>query len=135
MNLRNKKELAAKTFNVGKARITFVNSSLKDIGEAITKKDLKDLKEEGAIIIKDRKGRKKITKKKSRRSTGNIKKKVNTRKRDYVIMTRKLRRNLAELKKKGELSREEVKEMRKRIRNKDFKSKAHLKQHIKEISK
>jgi len=132
MNLRNKKELAAKTFSVGKARIAFVKSSLKDIGEAITRRDLQDLKEEGAIIIKEGKGRKKIIKKKARRSTGNIRKKVNTRKRDYVIMTRKLRRYVADLKKKGELSREEVKEIRKRIRNKDFKSKAHLKQHIKE---
>lgn len=130
MNLRKKKNLAAKTFNVGKDKIAFVESSLKEIGEAIAKRDLKDLKEEGAIIIKDKKGRKKNLKKKTRRSTGNIRKKVNKRKQEYVIITRKLRKYLADLKKKKELSREEVIEIRKKIRNRNFKSKANLKQYV-----
>lgn len=133
MNLRKKKELAAKTFKVGKARISFVKSSLKEIGEAITKRDLQELKQEGAIIVNNKKGKKKNLKKKAKRSTGNIRKKVNTRKRDYVIMTRKLRQHVADLKKQSTLTREEVKEIRKKIRNKQFKSKAHLKQHIKEL--
>ena len=133
MNLRKKKELAAKTFNVGKGRISFVKSSLKEIGEAITKNDLKELKQEGAIIIKNKKGKKKNFRKKVKRSTGNIRKKVNTRKRDYVIITRKLRRYLVDLKKQGSLTGEELKEIRKKIRNKQFKSKANLKQHIGEL--
>lgn len=133
MNLKKKKNLAAKTFNVGKERIAFVKSSLKDVGEAITKRDLRDLKEEGAIIIKDKKGRKKNLRKRKKRSTGNIRKKVNKRKQEYVVITRKLRKHVAELKKTKELSREEIKEIRKKIRNKNFKSKANLKQHIKEL--
>ena len=135
MNLKKKKELAAKTFEVGKARIAFVKSSLKEIGEAITKRDLKDLKEEGAIIIKNKKGRKKNLKRRKKRSTGNIRKKVNKRKQEYVIITRKLRRYIAELKKKEEISKEEFKEIRKKIRNKSFKSKTNLKQHLEDLKK
>lgn len=130
MNLRSKKELAAKALKVGKERIVFVKERLEDIKEAITKQDIRDLKQEGAIKVKNISGRKKNVKKKSRRSPGNVRKKVNTRKRDYVIMTRKLRSYVAEMKKQGRLSAEEVKELRKKIRNKMFRSKAHLREHI-----
>jgi len=68
--------------------------------------------------------------KKTRRSPGNIRKKVNKRKQEYVIMTRKLRKYAAEMKKQGRLSKEEVIDIRKKIRNKVFRSKAHLKEYI-----
>lgn len=129
MNLSKKKQLAVRTLKVGKGRIVFVNSRLDEIKEAITKQDIRDLKEDKAIIIKNIHGRKR-TKKKTRRSTGNIRKKVKTRKKDYVIMTRKLRGYVKELNKKGELSLEEVKEIRKKIRNKIYRSKAHLREQI-----
>ena len=129
MNLRRKKELAAKTFNVGKDRIQFVDARKDDIKEAIAREDMKQLKDDGAIRIKEPKGRKKIRKKK-RRTTGNIKKKVKTRKRDYVLLTRKLRKYLKELEKHGKISKEEKKELRKKIRDKDFKSHAQLKEYI-----
>lgn len=136
MKLNKKKELAAKALKVGKDRISFVDARLEDIKEAITKQDIKDLKEEGAIIVKEVKGRKKkINTKRKRRSIGNIRKKVNTRKRDYVIITRKLRRYVRELKEQGKLSGDEVKDIRKRIRNKEFKSKAHMKQLLGGIKK
>jgi large subunit ribosomal protein L19e len=136
MKLNKKKELAAKALKVGKDRISFVSARLEDIKESITKQDIKDLKEEGAIIVKEVKGRKKkINTKRKRRSVGNIRKKVNTRKKDYVIMTRKLRAQVKELKDQGKLSREEVKEIRKKIRNREFKSKAHMKQLIGGIKK
>lgn len=135
MNLRKKKALATKILNVGKKRITFVNSRLDEIKEAITRQDIKDLHKEGAIKIKEIKGSKKNLKKKKKRSTGNIKKKVNTRKRDYVIMTRKLRAYTKEIFKQGKLSKEDVKEIRKKIRNKIFKSKAHLKEYIEDLKK
>lgn len=130
MNLRRKKELAAKTFNVGKDRIEFVEARKNDIKEAIAKEDMRQLKNDGAIKIKEIKGRTKVRKKK-RRTTGNVRKKVKTRKRDYVLLTRKLRRYIRELFKKGTITREEKKELRKRIRNKDFKSYAQLKEYIK----
>lgn len=130
MNLRNKKELAARALKVGKERIIFVEARKDEIKEAITKQDIRDLNADGAIMIKEKSGRKKNTKKKGRRSTGQIRKKVNKRKQEYVIMTRKLRTYAAEMKKQGMLSPEEVKEIRKRIRNRMFRSKAHLKDYI-----
>lgn len=130
MNLAKKKELAARTLKVGKERVQFSIARLEEIKEAITKQDIKDLQKEGAIKVKDISGRKKNTKKKVRRSTGNIRKKVNHRKQEYVLMTRKLRNYVSELRKQDRLSVEESKEIRKKIRNRIFKSKANLKDYI-----
>lgn len=131
MNLSKKKELAARTLNIGKKRIVFLHSRIAEIKEAITKQDIRDLKKDGAIKIKNIKGRKKkIKKKRKGKSPGNIRKKVNTRKQDYVKITRKLRNYIKEMRKQGKLSREEAKEIRKKIRNRVFKSKANLKEYI-----
>jgi large subunit ribosomal protein L19e len=127
MNLRKKKALTARTFGVGLARVEFVEARLEEIKEAITKQDIRDLQKDGAIIIKNIKGRRNKMKKKSR-SAGNIRKKVNKRKKEYVTMTRKLRKHLAENKEK--LTGKERIDIRKKIRNRFFKSKAHLKEHI-----
>ncbi|MBU1129381.1 MAG: hypothetical protein KJ949_01995 [Nanoarchaeota archaeon] len=130
MNLRKKKELASRTLGVGKKRITFVEPRLDEIKEAITKQDIRDLKKDGAIVINKISGRTKNLKVKVKRSVGNIRKKVNKRKKVYVILTRKLRKHVASEKRSGGLSREDTKEIRKKIRNRMFKSKAHLKEHI-----
>ncbi len=133
MNLRNKKELAARTFKIGKDRISFVESRKEEIKEALTKQDMKDLRKDGAITIKEAKGRRKNIKKKKRRTTGNIRKKVNNRKKEYVIITRKLRRYIKEIFNQGRISNEEKKEIRKKIRNRDFKNLAQLKRYIKDM--
>jgi large subunit ribosomal protein L19e len=130
MNLRAKKQLAANTFGVGKSRIAFVNERIEEIKEAITKQDMRNLQKDGAIIIKEIRGRSKNINKKKKNGMGNVRVKVNTRKRDYVILTRKLRKVLADKKKKGEIDRKEIKEIRKKIRNKMFKSKVHLNEYI-----
>ena len=92
MNLRKKKQLAKNTLGIGENRIVFVKPRLDEIKEAITKQDIRDLVKSGAIIIKKIKGRKTVVKRKRRRGTGKIRMKVNTRKQDYVILTRKLRK-------------------------------------------
>ena len=130
MKLGKKKNLAARTFKVGKKRIVFVKARSEEIKEAITKQDIKDLHKDGAIIVKDIQGRKKRKKKQKRRTPGNVRKRVKTRKKDYATLARKLRLHIAELKKQGKLSREEVTEIRKKIRNKMFRSLAHLKEYI-----
>lgn len=130
MNLGKKKRLAARTLNVGKERIVFLASRLKQIKESITKQDIRDLKKEGAIIVKEIKGRKKKKKSSKRKGFGKIKKKVNKRKEKYVIMTKKLRKYVAEMKKKGKISKEEFYDVRKKIRNKAFRSKNHLKEYL-----
>lgn len=129
MNLAKKKNLAAKVFKVGKERIVFVKSRLNEIKEAITKQDMRDLKNDGAILIKETKGRKKI-KRKGKRSVGKIKKRVNKRKKTYIILTRKLRRYLGSLKAQGKISKEEYSEIRKKIRDSFFRSKVHIKEYL-----
>jgi len=129
MNLAKKKALAAKVFCVGKARIIFAKARLNEIKDAITKQDMRDLKNDGAILIRDVKGRKKVKRTGGRRGPGNVKIKVNARKKDYIIMTRKLRRQVNSFKSQGKISKEESVDLRKKIRNKFFKSKNHLREY------
>ena len=131
MKLNKKKELAAKTLKVGKRRIILSEERLDEIKEAITKQDIKDLNKSGAIKIKEIKGRKKIKKRTTKRRAGKIKKKVNKRKQQYVKITRKLRAYIKELKNQGKIENEEYKDLRKKIRARDFKSKAQLKEYLK----
>lgn len=126
MNLANKKELAAKTLGVGKGRIIFDNSRIDEIKEAITKQDIRDLNSSGAIKIKEIGGRRKNIKRKHRRGVGKIKVKVNTRKQDYVKLTRKLRDYVQKLKEQGKIDLAKYKELRKQIRNKSYRSKKNL---------
>jgi len=135
MNLRRKKQLAAKVLKVGKNRITFSTENLSEIKEAITKQDIKDLYADGIITIKPIKGRKKIKKRKTRRGPGKIKKKVNKRKQVYVKITRKLRTYIKQLKAKGMISNELYRELRKKTRMRAFRSQAHLKEYLTNVEK
>lgn len=131
----NKKDLAARALKIGKDRIKFVKFRLDEIKDAITKQDIRDLVEAGAIIIKPIKGRKTNVKRKNRRGPGKIKKKVKKRKQEYVKITRKLRKHVKILKNQGSLSKEESKQLRKEIRNRTFRSKASLKLNIEGMRK
>lgn len=133
MKLDKKKALAVRTLGVGKSRIVFNNSRLDEIKEAITKQDIKDLVLKGAISVKEIKGRKTKKVRKTRRRKGSIKKIVNTRKRDYMTLTRKFRSYVAKLKKNGLISRENYIELRKQIRLKAFKSLVNIKEKIREM--
>ena len=130
MNLAKKKNLAAKVFGVGKGRVVFIKSRLNEIKEAITKQDMRELKMDGAIKIREIKGRKTKPNEKQKKGPGKIKKNVNKRKREYMAATRKLRKYLYHIKSQGGISKEEYEDARKKIRNRFFKSKSHLKEHI-----
>ena len=133
MNLSKKKELATRTLKIGKERIVFVNSRLSEIKEAITKQDIRDLKNDGAIVIKNISGRKKVEKRTRKRKAGKIKKRVSKRKREYILATRKLRRHVSILKNDEKVSREDVLDLRKKIRNRFFRSKNHLREYLEEL--
>lgn len=135
MNLSKKKTLAATALKVGKGRVKFVEERSDEIKEALTKQDVKDLVKEGAIQVKEVSGRTKVVGRKRKRGPGKIKKKVNKRKQEYVIMTRKLRAYSNEMHKQGKISKEEKDEIRKKIRNRLFRSKANLKQYIGDLKK
>lgn len=133
MNLNKKKALAAKVLNVGKGRIIFKSENLKELKEAITRQDIKQLYSEGIVKIREIKGRRKIIKRKYRRGPGKIKMKVNKRKQEYVKITRKLRGYLASLRNMGLIDRELYKKIRTKIRMRDFKSKFNMKEYLKNL--
>lgn len=132
MNLAKKKELASKVLGVGKGRIVFTEGRLNEIKEAISRQDIIDLNKSGAISIREVNGRKKIVGRKNRRRVGKIKKRVNVRKKEYVIITRKLRTFVRGLFRTGKISNKERIELRKQIRSRKFKSKRHLKENLEE---
>jgi large subunit ribosomal protein L19e len=131
MNLRNKKKLIARTLKVGIDRIVIDQERIEEIKEAITRQDIKDLKKQKIIKIKEKKGRKKNVKRKTKKRGGSVRKKIKRRKQDYVKITRKLRKHVKGLKKKGEITREENIDLRKKIKARTFKSLGHLREAVK----
>ena len=132
MNLNKKKQLASRVLMVGKNRIVFDISRLSEIKEAITKQDILELHKEKIILIKDKHGRlngKKV--KKRKRGPGKRKKNLKKRKEKYMILTRKLRGYILELKKQEKISKERYRELRKKIKASEFKSKSNLKESLK----
>jgi len=130
MKLDLKKKLAAKTLKVGVGRVILNEDRLADIKEAITKQDIRDLVANGAISVREVKGRKTNVKRKTRRRIGKIKIKVNKRKQEYVRMTRKLRDYIKKMKEQEVVDNEKYKDVRKKIRNRVYKSKRHLKEQL-----
>ncbi len=129
MDLYKKKALAARTLNVGEGRIRFNSQNINEIKEAITKQDIRDLVASKAIFVNPIKGRK-VNSPRKRRRAGSIRMRPNSRKRDYIVLTRKLRGYLSEIRKQGKLTTEEFIKLRKGIRSKTFKNKNNLKEHI-----
>ena len=135
MKLENKKKFAAKVLGVGMGRIIFNKSRLEEIKEAMTRQDVRDLFNDGAIMLKNIKGRLTIEKRKTRRRAGSIRHKTINKKREYIIITRKLRKYLVELLKGEQITKEQYLLLRKEIRASDFKSKAHLKDRMRLFNK
>ena len=87
MKLENKKALASRALGVGKGKIVFNVNRLGEIKEAITKQDIKDLYSDGAIIVKESKGRKAVERRHNRRRFGKVRKKVVDKKGKYMLIT------------------------------------------------
>ncbi len=135
MKLEGKKQLVARTFNVGEGRVVFNRERLAEIKEAITKQDIRDLVESGAIHIREIKGQKKNDTVRVRRRAGSVRKHVNNRKAEYVMFVRKMRAYLLELKKQETLSKEHFLQMRKELRSRHVKTKGQLKERIAHLKK
>lgn len=130
MKLEKKKALAARTLGVGKGRIMFNTQRLSEVKEAITKQDIIDLHNQGAIIIKEVKGRKKVRPSKSRRRQGSVRKKISKGKTPYVTITRKLRAYLKTQLEKGSLTKEQYWKLRKEIKTHTYKTLPRFKERI-----
>ena len=131
MKLENKKRFAAKVLGVGAGRIVFNQVRLAEIKEAMTRDDIRNLFNEGAIFIKETKGRLKVVKRHTRRRAGSKKQPAKDTKRGYMIIARKLRNYLSELKRAEKLTKERFLMLRQEIRASGFRNKEHLKERIK----
>ena len=80
MKLKIQKRLAAQILKSSKSNIWLDSSRSDYIKDAITKQDIRDLKSDGVIIVKEIKGKKEKTKKTKRRGPVKIKKNVSKRK-------------------------------------------------------
>jgi len=126
MNLRNKKQLAARVLGIGVNRVIFDASRLDEIKESLTRQDIKDLLKSRAVTIREARGKRKKIKRTTRRGEGKRKKIVGKRKKEYMILVRKLRKTLKNLKNAGTITKESYKDLRKKVKAKAFKSRAHL---------
>lgn len=129
MDLSKKRALVARTFGIGVGRVMFNVNRIDEIKEAITKQDIRDLAASKAIFIREIGGRR-VNAPRKRRRAGSIRMRPNSRKRDYMVLTRKLRAYVAELRKHETITYAEFIILRKEIRSKQFKSKAHMKERI-----
>jgi large subunit ribosomal protein L19e len=133
MKLEKKKELVARTLDVGKARIRLNPSRLSEIKEAITKQDIRDLLASGAIIVLPGLGRKKVERKQKKRTPGKVRMRIVDTKRRYITLTRKFRSYLFTLRKTGKISEENYLKLRKEIKASVFRDINHLKERILQI--
>lgn len=130
MKLEGKKAFIAEVLGVGKGRIVLNSTRLQEIKESLTRQDIRDLYAQGAILVKDPRGRKKVEKRTIRRKMGSIKKRPINTKRKYMHLTRKLRAFIAHLRIQGKLTDEKYKKIRTQIRASAFNSLGHLKEHL-----
>jgi len=133
MNLRKKKRLVARTLKIGVSRVKLDSEMKEEIKEAITRQDIRELKKEKIVGIKEKKGRRKKRKRKTKRKQGSIKKKVKKRKEEYVKLVRKLRGYIKDLKNKGKINKEQYYDLRKKIKVRKFKNLSQLKNFLSEV--
>ncbi|MDD4353308.1 MAG: 50S ribosomal protein L19e [Candidatus Nanoarchaeia archaeon] len=140
MDLFNQKELAARTFKVGKKRIKLNPDKQDKLKDAITRFDLRKLKGT-AITVKNKKGvstvranKLKEQKKKGRKKGAGNKKGPKysriSRKQLWINKVRTQRKLLKELKDKSILSKEIYRKIYNMISGGFFRSRAHLKLYI-----
>ncbi|MCK5022684.1 MAG: 50S ribosomal protein L19e [Candidatus Aenigmarchaeota archaeon] len=141
MNVSSQKKLAAKVLKVGIGRVNISNE--KDVGDAITRNDIRGLIAKGTIVKKAKKGSCKIPskhrrsqKKKGRRSGKGSKKGASqtkkTNKRQWIEKVRPLRKMLRELRDSGKIERSDYRKLYSMVHGGAFRSKKHLLLHLKE---
>ena len=134
MKLERKKELVSRALGIGKGRVRFNNDRLAEVKEAITKQDMKDLLESGAVYILPVSGRKAIVRRERRRTTGKIRMKVVDKKRRYITLTRKFRKYLVALRNQSKVNEEVYQKIRREIKASAFKDINHFKERITQLT-
>ncbi len=143
MNVKTKKRITKSLFDVGNKRVWIDSSKLKDVKEAITKKDIKKLVKNEVIIIKQKKGQsrfriRKIRKQrtKGRRSgIGSRKGSSNariSRKLQWRIKVRNQRELLKSFRDKVLISKKTYRLLYKKVKGGFFRNKRHIEIYLSE---
>jgi len=143
MNLQVQRRIAADILKAGINRVSFDESRLNEIKEAITKADLRNLINDGAIILNQINGKSnfrsnklKIQRRKGKRRGMGSRKGTKTarltRKTTWMIKVRVQRKFIKLLKEKKYLSVQNYRIMYKMIKSNMFRSKRHLKLYLDE---
>jgi large subunit ribosomal protein L19e len=144
MDLRSQKSMAAKILKCGASRIRIdagTEDARKEIGEALTREDIRILIRKGLIRKVQKKGSSRaktrkilIQKRKGRRKgTGSRKGGRKTRKKAAWIRTaRPLRRFLRKLRDSGQIDKKDYRKLYMRIKGGMFRNKKHLMFYLKE---
>lgn len=138
MRLSSQKRLAADVLRASSKRVKFSQARLGEIKEAITKLDIKNLINDGAIILNPKKGvsrgrarkHQEQRRKGRRKGPGSKKGTTNARiaqKRVWINKVRLQRSFLSELKKSDLLKENLYKQIRAKVKSGFFRNKKHLK--------
>ena len=146
MNLRSKKEIVARLLKVGISRVVFNPNRLNEIKEAITRQDFKKLIVQGAILTKPKsgvsKGRIRHNLKQKRKGRqhgqgsreGKFGARVGTTKQVWVNKIRAQRLLIKELSDKNLVTKETLRDLRKKAKGSYFRNVRHIKLHLTEKS-
>ena len=140
-DLRAQKRLASEVLDVGKNRLWFDPERQGDIADAITRDDIRELVDEGAITAKDKKGnsRGRARERQQKRSyghqkgAGSRKGKAGARqnpKKDWTSRIRAQRTKMRELRDDGDLEPAEYRELYDQAGGGEFDSVADLERYI-----
>lgn len=141
MDLKNQKRMAAEIMDVGENRVWMNPDELEQIDEALTRQDIRNLIEGGAIQKRDvegnskgRAGHKKKQKEKGRRKgQGSRKGSQSARKSDkdkWMETIRALRSDLKEMKENGEITNEQYRELYNKAKGGFFRNCKHLQNYV-----
>ncbi len=141
MNTSYQKRLAAKILKCSPKRVKV--STDKDVGEALTRNDVRGLIKKGLIDKKDKKGvsrvkanfvasQKKKGRRKGRGKAKGTKYAKGTRKEDWMKTVRALRRLLQELRENGQIDKGVASMMYKRVKGGEYRNKHHMLTYLKD---
>jgi large subunit ribosomal protein L19e len=146
MDLKSQKRIAADVLDVGEDRVWMDPDQMEKIDEAITRKDIRNLIEGGAIQKRDvegnSKGRSREIKKQkakgqrkghgSRKGTKTARK---SEKDEWMEKIRALRSDLKEMKEEGEITGKQYRELYNKAKGGFFRNRKHLENYIEDEMK
>ncbi len=143
MDLKMQKRIAADILDVGEGKVWIDPDRMAEVSTAITRTDVKQLIDDGAIEAKSRKStskaraRKRQEQKDKGRQSGPGSRKGakhgrKSQKEEWIDKVRPQRRKLRELKEDGSISSSQYRDLYRKVKGGAFRSKSHLETYLKD---